>query len=82
MASITNQFFCMFRMKLEDSSLRPIELPLQYHVAMTSQLEDFVDKINLSRCCVHQGCHGKCALFDCVSLGCYCGLCRNNHNSP
>ncbi|KAL9977739.1 hypothetical protein ACROYT_G015178 [Oculina patagonica] len=47
------------RMKIDgdaNPTVRPIELPLKYHIAMTSQLEDFIDRINQTRQCKEEGC--------------------------
>ncbi|XP_031575501.1 uncharacterized protein LOC116309092 [Actinia tenebrosa] len=44
----------------QDDSKISIELPVKYHIAMTSQLEDFIEQINKTHSCtVPTGCKGK-----------------------
>ncbi|KAK3729305.1 hypothetical protein QZH41_011437, partial [Actinostola sp. cb2023] len=42
------------RIKIIPNCTESIQLPQKYHIAMTSQLEDFVDEINMTRSCTAQ----------------------------
>ncbi|KXJ07889.1 hypothetical protein AC249_AIPGENE25248 [Exaiptasia diaphana] len=57
-----------------------VELPLKYHIAMTSQQQDFVDQINAThRCNVLEGCEGKLdkGLGGAVKVSLACSGCEN-----
>jgi len=51
------------RNKLRQNIQAPIKLPVKYHIAMTSQLEEFVNQINVTHACtMEKGCKGKCEI--------------------
>lgn len=64
--SINSEYmFCFVcRLKLDqvtarEGAVREIQLPQKYHVAMTSQMGDFVEKINKNTRCKNEECTGN-----------------------
>ena len=53
----------MQRMKTDKTSLGEIQLPQKCHIAMTSQLADLIDKINLNQVCKHEECTGMFGVY-------------------
>ena len=49
--------FFLYRINLKSQD--GIELPINYFVEMTNQLESFLDQVKSTRHCVTPGCDGK-----------------------